>query len=149
MSFYLAVLLSLCSGLLGSALTIYLTRRWESITTQRKLRNYSLLLLMEVNRHRYWILHLDSFTKKLLLQDESTEWQHTKYFFAEHLTYENFSVLERHFQSKQAFCKVIQEVPTIYNDALAKYVRKANEAYLLLYKLAEVTEANYPHDEEQ
>ena len=141
------IVVSLCSGLVASALTLFVSWYRTTQSTKQRLKNCAFLLLIEVNQHRYWISHLDAFTKELLLQSKDEEWNHTKFFLAEALGCSHFLKLATHYNSKQALCKLLQQKYAIPDEMLLKYKNAVADAYLLLYDLAEMDETKYPHDQ--
>lgn len=130
---------NLCSGLFAAAFTLFMGWLLERRKAHKKLKSLSLILFFEVNNHLYWLQHFDAISSNMLLSSSNEEWDKVKSFLADELSYENFTILMKHFRTIAAVRKLLSMgQPVVIEEFLPRYIKVAENAHDLLFKNAEL-----------
>lgn len=134
---------NLLSGLFGSVIVFFIGLWFKHRETDNKLQSISLLLFFEVNDHLYWLNNLNEMTVELLINTKDIEWEKSRYFFATNISYEDFSLIIKHYRSMRAVRKLLsvaQNPIALPDEFRQKHLFYAQAAHKLLFNLAKLDE---------
>lgn len=129
----------LLSGLVTALIVFILNELLDRWKKRQQIKSYALLLFFEVNDQLYWLENLNSLSIKMFVNTPDTEWDNCRHFLAEHISYEKFSILIKHYRSVRAARKVLAAAlnPSALPDEFKnRYIEDATAAHDVLFHLA-------------
>ena len=126
------------SGLLSTIISLVVTEWNTSKKVNSELRGRSLLLYEEINNQLYRLNVQSDLCIELLLSTPDTEWNKSKYFLADNLSFEQFQVIHSHYRSMKAAREILKREGHIPQPFINEYLAKADAALSVLLSLAKL-----------
>lgn len=126
------------SGLLSTIISLAVNKWQSDKKINSELRGRSLLLYEEINNQLYRLAIQDELCINLLLNTPDTEWNKSRYFLAEHLTFNEFQAIHSHYRSMKAARKILRTEGYIPSPFISEYISKADSALCVLLSAAKL-----------
>lgn len=128
----------LSKGLITSSLVFAATVLWEFYKTRRELKGRALLLFAEVNDQCYRLSTQSSVSIECLLTIPDSEWNSSRYFLAQHLSFKKFQVIHEHYRAMRSARKILEIEGSLPEPFYSEHIAKANAAMFVLLDLAKL-----------